>query len=230
LFWFILVSVKGFPILGLLRTFKPDFDVWIIATILFVDWLSLVKAKFLLDVMSKINTIFWIVIFVVADMLLTLLLLAFIFIVSGYMMFFRLKMWTWFLPRDETSSFVYTLLIYSLSNIRNSFFGAIYTVVAYFGEPGLRSLLFSSGGESQLFINDVAPPSTMLTSTWTVLLFIAILLFKLLARLEFLRRFTLWWFKDIDAHPLRAIAKVAATLIVVGAFALKAVQRGWMLV
>jgi hypothetical protein len=134
------------------------------------------------------------------------------------------------LPRDETSSFVYPLLIYSISNIGNSFFAAIYTVVTYLGEPGLRSLLFSSGGESQRFINDVAPPSTMLTSAWTVLLFITILLFKLLARLDFLRRFTLWWFKDIDAHPLRGIAKVAATLIVMGVFALKAVQWGWKLV
>jgi hypothetical protein len=59
------VSVNGFPILWILHTFKPDFDVWIVATILFVDWLSLVKAKFLLDVMYKINIIFLIVVFVV---------------------------------------------------------------------------------------------------------------------------------------------------------------------
>jgi hypothetical protein len=71
LFWLILLSVKGFPILWILRALKPDFDVWIVATILFVDWLSLVKAKFLLDVMSKINPIFWIVVFVAADITLT---------------------------------------------------------------------------------------------------------------------------------------------------------------
>jgi hypothetical protein len=43
------------------------------------------------------------------------------------------------------------------------------------------------------------------------LFFTSILIPKLLAPLEYIRRFTLWWFKDIDAHPLRAIAKVAAT-------------------
>jgi hypothetical protein len=36
--------------------------------------------------------------------------------------------------------------------------------------------------------------------------------------------------KDIDEHPLRAIAKVAATLIVVGAFALTAARWGWSVV
>jgi hypothetical protein len=52
----------------------------------------------------------------------------------------------------------------------------------------------------------------------------------LLVPLEYLRRFTLWWFKDLDAHPLKAIAKVMATLIVVGAFVLKAARWGWLMV
>jgi hypothetical protein len=48
---------------------------------------------------------------------------------------------------------------------------------------------------------------------------VSTLLLKLLAPLDYIRRSTLWWFKDIDAHPVKAIAKVAATLIVIGAFA-----------
>jgi hypothetical protein len=75
-------------------------------------------------------------------------------------------------------------------------------------------------------IVQIALPSTLLTSIWVVLFFVSIIFLKLLTPLEYLRRFTLWWFKDIDAHPLRAIAKVAATLIVVGAFALKAARWG----
>jgi hypothetical protein len=63
-----------------------------------------------------------------------------------------------------------------------------------------------------------------------MLFLISSILAGLLAPLEYLRRFTLWWFKDIDAHPLRAIAKVAATLIVVGAFALKIARWGWSVV
>jgi hypothetical protein len=70
----------------------------------------------------------------------------------------------------------------------------------------------------------------MLTSAWVTLFFISIIILKLLAPLEYLRRLTLWWFKDIDGHPLRAIAMVAAMLIVIGAFVLKAVRWGWLMV
>ena len=72
-------------------------------------------------------------------------------------------------------------------------------------------------------------PSTMLTSAWVILFQISVLLLKLLVLLEYLRRFTLWWF-DIDAHPLRAIAKVMAILIVIAAFVLKAVHWAWLMV
>ena len=78
-------------------------------------------------------------------------------------------------------------------------------------------------------IGQIVVPSTMLTSAWVVLFLISVLVLKLLTSLEHLRQFTLWWFKDIDAHPLRAIAKVAATLIVIGAFALKAMRWGWLM-
>jgi hypothetical protein len=56
-----------------------------------------------------------------------------------------------------------------------------------------------------------------------ILLLISSTIVGLRAPLEYLRRFTLWWF-DIDKHPLKAIAKVAAALIVVGAVALQAVR------
>jgi hypothetical protein len=52
----------------------------------------------------------------------------------------------------------------------------------------------------------------------------------LLALIELIRRFTLWWFKDLNAHPLRVIARVAATLIVVGASAVQAARWGWSVV
>jgi hypothetical protein len=66
--------------------------------------------------------------------------------------------------------------------------------------------------------------STMLTSTWLIFFLISSALAGLLAPIEHIRHFTIWWFKDIDAHPLRAIAKVAAVLILLGAFVLKAIQ------
>jgi hypothetical protein len=70
-------------------------------------------------------------------------------------------------------------------------------------------------------LSQVWAPSTMLTSAWVVLLVVSTILLKLLAQLEYVRRFTIWWF-DVDEHPLRAIAEVAATLVVIGAIALKA--------
>jgi hypothetical protein len=77
-------------------------------------------------------------------------------------------------------------------------------------------------------VTQVAAMSTLLTSAWVTLFLLSVLVVKLLTPLEYLRRFTIWWFKDIDAHPLRAIAKVAGTLIVIGAFALKAARWEWM--
>jgi hypothetical protein len=70
----------------------------------------------------------------------------------------------------------------------------------------------------------------MLTSAWVILFLISSSIAGLLYPLEYLRRFTLSWFKDIEAHPLRAIAKVAATLIVVGAAALQIARWGWSVV
>jgi hypothetical protein len=46
----------------------------------------------------------------------------------------------------------------------------------------------------------------------------------LLLPVDYLRRFTVWWFRDIEKRPLTAIAKVAATLIIMGALAIKLVH------
>lgn len=56
---------------------------------------------------------------------------------------------------------------------------------------------------------------------WTFLLFISCLVAQLLVPIDYLRRFTAFWFKDVEHHPLTAIAKVAATLIIVGAVVVK---------
>jgi hypothetical protein len=71
----------------------------------------------------------------------------------------------------------------------------------------------------------VIVPSTLLTSVWTFLLFVSCLIAQLLVPIDYLRRFTSFWFKNVEKRPLTAIAKVAATLIFVGAMAIKAVRR-----
>ena len=76
----------------------------------------------------------------------------------------------------------------------------------------------------QIGLAEVLFPSTMLTSVWTFLLFVSCVVVQLLVPIDYLRRFTTFWFKDVEHKPLTAIAKVAATLIVVGAFAIKGVR------
>lgn len=75
-------------------------------------------------------------------------------------------------------------------------------------------------------ISDVIVPSTLFTSVWTFLLFVATIVTRLLAPIDHIRQFTRWWFKDVDKHPLTAVAKVAATILIVAAFSLKAFH--WM--
>ena len=41
-----------------------------------------------------------------------------------------------------------------------------------------------------------------MTSAWVLLFLISTMLASFWPELEYLRRFTVWWFKDIDAHPL----------------------------
>ena len=72
-------------------------------------------------------------------------------------------------------------------------------------------------------LGDVLYPSTLLTSAWVMLFLISSTIAGLLAPLEYLHRFILWWF-DIERHPIKAIAKVAAALIVIGAAVFKVVQ------
>jgi hypothetical protein len=63
--------------------------------------------------------------------------------------------------------------------------------------------------------------STMLTSIWILLFSLSGFIVWALIPFEYVRRFVSWWFKDVDTHPLTAITKVMATLIVIGAFIVK---------
>lgn len=93
----------------------------------------------------------------------------------------------------------------------------------HYFELGVVSSYFSKPTELVVFI-DVIGPSTMLTSVWTFLLFVSRPIAQLLVPVDYLRRFIAFWFKDVEQKPLTAIAKVAATLIVLGAVAIKAVR------
>jgi hypothetical protein len=175
---------------------------------LFTDWLSLTKSSVILDTMAARHIkLFWIVTFLAVDTMSTLLLLM---ITTG-------------------------IFNIGLSAIHYGEFSFGFLWAAFLTQAIAITSMTSEYFGISVFspINDdvaqVATMSTLLTSVWVTLFLISTLIIKLLAPLEYIRRFTVWWFKDIDAHPLRAVAKVAATLIVVGAFVLKAVRWGWLM-
>ena len=204
-FWIILASIKHPNWQAIwFELIKNGNIIWYsIPITLLVDWMSLTKAKIILNVMPKSGGIAWTVVFVLVDIALTgVILLLWIPAMSALMAIWGLG----------TYLDIVTTLFSTSWNI------IIEQVYAYLG------------GEQQLEdLSIVFIPSTLLTSAWVLLFLLSSIVASLLRPLEYLRRFALWWF-DIDKHPLKAIAKVAAVLIVVGAFTVKAMHWGWMIV
>jgi hypothetical protein len=199
-FWMILLLAKRADVFSALsQTANDKLALETLPVVLFIDWLSLAKAKFLLKMMSERATVIWMALFVIIDVSATLLML-----VSILYLFLTLIG-----ANDVNSIWTHTGLVRDI----------VAATYEYYIMPGIETGVIA-----------VTIPSTMLTSAWVLLFLVSVMLLKLLAPLEYIRYFTLWWFKDIDAHPLRAVAKVAATLIVIGAFALKALRWGWLLV
>lgn len=202
LFWTILIIAKRHDLTVLLGDHR-----WIIIApiILIVDWLSLTKARLILRFMSNKRSVVWAVVFVIADILVT------------YLLLFAL-----------TLLFVMIIGLFAVG-IPGTLEEAKIFTYQFINDP-FAPVLDYLRSESINDISQVFPPSTLLTSVWVILFLISSAVAELLAPLEYIRRLTIWWFKDIDAHPLTVIAKVAATLIVIGAFVLKAGRWGWQMV
>ena len=204
-FWLLLVFISHPSYSGLLFDLIWGKTWQFLVIVLFVDWLSLSKAKAILTFISRRDNIFWTLGFVIIDISSTLIIL--IICVSVLAVIF-IAPW-------ERHEFL------------NSW-AMLHVMEGFFLELGIQMKDYFSGKLISLL--QVAVASTMLTSAWVVLFFISTLLLKILFPLEYIRRFTLWWFKDIDAHPLRAIAKVSAILIIIVAFTIKLARWGWLLV
>jgi hypothetical protein len=174
-FWLILLEIKHVPlskVIDLLNDGKWS----ILPYILLIDWISLVKSKLILGAMSKLIMIGWVISFVIVDTLLTILILLGVFIAYAAVTMY-------FMPTNYH--------FHSLSDgIKVMFDDILLALTGYFTTTDIHALA------------QVAIPSTMLTSAWVLLFLISTILAKLLGQLEYIRRFTLWWFKDIDAHPL----------------------------
>jgi hypothetical protein len=77
---------------------------------------------------------------------------------------------------------------------------------------------------SSITLPEVLYPTTLLTSLWTVLLLISTVTVKLLVPVDRIRGFIRLWFRDIDRHPLSAIAKVMEAIVVGGAVAVSGIR------
>ncbi len=196
LFWLILLAVR-----------HPDWDhVWrnltggpvaggllVIALWYGIDWLSLFKAKWLIDGISRKHTLSAVLLFFLLDLFLS----------------FSLPM-------------IPALIAVALNDHGLTLSRIPHFLYEYFTLNPLRQ--YFSADSKQLGLGYVVIPSTLLTSVWTFLFFVSSIFVGLLAPIDHLRRFTVWWFRDIEEHPLTAIAKVMATLIIAGAALIKMIR------
>jgi hypothetical protein len=165
----------------------------------FFDWLSLIKAKLIVKILSQRYAVRSAGIFLVIDMLGSYLISLFALV----FLFCILK----------------TLVDHEwphLTEINPTFEGymSLLPIRQYFGLGGIRPFIPSN----------VIVPSTMLTSVWTLLIFVSSMIALLLVPVDYIRRFTTWWFRDIENHPLTAVAKVGAILTILGAMVIKAAR------
>jgi hypothetical protein len=206
IFWSILLFVKHFYWSNLLREINLTI-LWLIPAWLLVDWVSLAKARFFLKLLPHRRPIMFSFMFFVFDLsasyVLSLLFLVLYLIVSQEII--------GLINKDD---FLQTI-VYIWTNIQIVFLAwlNLHPFSQYINMPS-----------ENFNINFVFIPSTMLTTIWTLFLFLSSIVTQLIAPIDYLRRFMAWWFRDVDRHPLTVIAKVAATLIVIGAGVIKVVR------
>ena len=198
IFWISLGLIRGVSWSDVQREFHESGDTYAFIFPIFylMDWISLIKARFILQFLSKRYAMISAMIFLIVDLLCSYFIACFSFLLFG------LTYWLYSL-HDLMTQWEFQILFDNFMHL-----GAL---LHYFG---------LSGKEFQP--RAVVIPSTMLTSLWTSLLIISGLIAQLLVPLDYLRRFTAWWFRDVENHPLTAIAKVGAALILIGSVLIKA--------
>jgi hypothetical protein len=117
--------------------------------LLLIDWLCLVKVKFILGAMSRCVTVFWSLVFVVVDLLSTLIVLTVIMVVY-------LRGFNSYIYAKSGNDFI------AYFNFVNNLM--VVFITAYFSESSVISLV------------QVALPSTMITSAWVALFFVSVIL------------------------------------------------------
>lgn len=196
IFWILLLAIRN-PKLGTwhLGTFPGHYvyNMIFLISMYIVDWVSLIKARFLIKVViARHSTLAATLRFVCIDIVVSFLLPLVLLIILSF---------TPVGPRHSVG----TLFVDYVLNLRP-----------------LTDYLFHSG-ENVHFIT-VAIPTTLLTSAWTILLLLSTITAMCLLYTDYILHFTAWWFRDFEKRPLTSVAKVAGTLIIVGAVVIQGLR------
>jgi hypothetical protein len=200
IFWICLGLIKNLSWSDIKMDFQESGDTYVFIFPIFYlfDWISLIKARLILRLLLKSHAAGAGLVFLVIDVVCSYAIAYFAIII------FALTYWFYSL-HELMSQNEFQILLDSFINL-----GALYHYLDLSGNA------FNPRG--------VVVPSTMLTSIWTFLLIISGMIAQLLVPLDYLRRFTAWWFRDVENHPLTAIAKVGAALILIGSVLIKVPQ------
>ncbi len=197
LFWIILLVAKRPDWSYVLSNVEDGWPVYCIIIPLWftIDLISLAKARFILRIISESHGPLSTLHFFLIDIVLSYLL--------PILFFSTLDVIVYLTFSDLYIPFTHLLI----SSVRLNFVWSYFTM-----------------SRSTFAPFAVFTPSTLLTSMWTMLFMLSSSVTMLLLPIDYLRRFTAWWFRDVEKRPLTAIAKVAATLIILGALAIKLVH------
>ena len=150
-----------------------------------VDWISLIKARSIMRFLPSGYDIVYAFWFFVLDCFGSIILAA------------------------TAAALVRTMYMYSLG-LGINFIGMLLFGLSY--DNNIFLSYFREGSKASPLV--VYSFSTIFTSMWTLLLFLSVSFARLMLPFDYIRQFTVWWYKDVDRRPLTAIAKVAAVLIV----------------
>jgi hypothetical protein len=205
LFWFLLLTAKH-PNWNEIwqSTIRPATFI-LIPSWYILDWLSLVKARFIIKLMSQKYAIISSAIFLFIDVSVSFFL-PIIFLVVLSCICQMLQIIEYY---DTWGRYFFEVKIF---------------VEGYLDLNPIFALYIFADSITKL--QSVIIPSTLLTSTWVFLIFLSAIVSQLLIPLDRVRQFAAWWFRDVEKHPLTVIAKVTATMIIIGAGAIKIVH--WM--
>ena len=163
-----------------------------------VDWLSLVKTRYIINRLSQKYAASSVCLFFVIDLIVSYLLPE----LAIVMLTLILSVITFYVSPSSREYLSQTFLVFY-----HNFFAYISL------GPLFTDYLEKYGGSIQLY--DVFVPSTLFTTVWGAFFLVCIIVMQFVVILDNLRRFAAWAIRDVEKYPLVAIAKVAGALLVI---------------